>query len=266
MGLLHKFDNAMRKEGLGSALNTTLRWATRKLGMPIDLQPYEYIQTHTEKGLHRYLGCQRHEIKRIVTVGAHLGHEVKPMLRRYPATDFKLFEASPRYVRGLRARFGSNPRVQIFDCAVSDTNGELTFYETNLPGSGSLLKVGALAADSYGMKQTDAFKVQACRLDDHAAENNYANAAIDCLWIDVQGAEMGVLRSAGELLDKVKSVFIEVSVYKPLYEGGATLGDVTALLGARGFVLVGMGTDPTNGTGNALFVRLKAAASAAALV
>lgn len=261
MGLIQKFENARRNEGLGHALTITLRWATRKLGLPFDVQPYDYIQTYTEHNLHRYLGCRREDVRRIVTVGAHLGHEVKNMLGRYPQADFKLFEASPRYVRGLRARFGSNPRVQIFDCAVSDTNGELTFYETNLAGSGSLLKVGDLAAKSYGMEQTEAFKVQARRLDDHAAENRYADVAIDCLWVDVQGAEMGVLRSAGTLLDRVKSVFIEVSVFKPLYEGGATMADISSLLTSRGFVVAGVGTDPANGTGNALFVRPAAVAA-----
>lgn len=255
MTLYDKFRSKLDREGALPALQAALRWLTRHAGIPLDVQPYEYIQRHTERNLHRYLGCGRDEIRLIVIVGAHLGHEVRSMRRRYSRAEFKLFEASPRYARALRERWGCDSLVQIFDCAVSDVNGELTFYETNLAGSGSLLKVGELAAKSYGMKQAETYKVQARRLDDHAAENGYGSGFIDCLWIDVQGAEMSVLRSTGALIFSVRSVFVEVSAYKPLYEGGATLADITGFLAQQGFVLVGMGTDPANGTGNALFVR-----------
>ncbi|WP_119290381.1 FkbM family methyltransferase [Azohydromonas sediminis] len=255
MSLYEKFQTKLKREGIAPALQAALRWMARRVRIPYDVQPYEYVQRLTERSVHRFLRSRREDIRLIIIVGAHLGHEVKSMRRRFPKAEFKLFEASPRYVEALRGRFGSDGKVQIFDCAVSDTNCELTFYETNLAGSGSLLKVGELAAQSYGMKQTETYKVQARRLDDHAAENQYADGPIDCLWIDVQGAEMGVLRSTGELLTKVRSVFVEVSAYKPLYDGGATLADITGFLGPRGFVLVGLGTDPSNGTGNALFVR-----------
>jgi hypothetical protein len=138
---------------------------------------------------------------------------------------------------------------------VSEVNGEVPFYETNLAGSGSLLRVGELATVSYGMRPTELYNVLAKRLDDHAVEHKYRNEPIDCLWIDVQGAEMGVLRSAGEMLGNVRSIFVEVSAYKPLYEGGATLADISSYLLPRGFALVALGTDPVNWTGNALYVQ-----------
>lgn len=255
MSLYEKFQTKLKREGGVSAMQAAARWLARRVGIPYDVQPYDYLQTYTERNLHRFLGCRREDVRRIVIVGAHLGHEVKSMRQRYPNAEFKLFEASPRYVQALRGNFRSDSKVQIFDCAVSDMNGELAFYETNLAGSGSILKVGKLAAESYGMKQTETYKVQARRLDDHAAENKYGGDPIECLWIDVQGAEMGVLRSSGELLRNVRSIFVEVSAYMPLYDGGATLADISSFLGPRGFVLVGLGTDPSNGTGNALFVR-----------
>lgn len=255
MNLYRKFEAKLKREGVAPALRAAVRWLARRIGMRYDVQPYDYVQALTERALHLYLRCRREDVRNFIMVGAYLGYEVKSMRRRYPNAEFKLFEASPRYVQALRERFASDAKVQIFNCAVSDMNGEMTFYETNLAGSGSLLKVGELAAESYGMKQTETYKVQSRRLDDHAAENQYADSAIDCLWIDVQGAEMGVLRSTGELLAKVRSVFVEVSVYKPLYDGGATLADIHGFLGPHGFVPIALGLDPLNGTGNALFMR-----------
>jgi len=255
MSLYEKFKTKLQREGVAEAMRAAARWLARLAGIPYDVQPYDYIQAHAERNLHRYLGCRREDVHRFVIVGAHLGHEVSSMRRRYPRAEFKLFEASPRYVQALRERFRFDGKVQIFDCAVSDVSGEATFHETNLEGSGSLLEVGDLAKESYGMKQSESYKVQVRRLDDHAAENQYADEIIDCLWVDVQGAEMQVLRSAGELLNKVRSIFVEVSAYKPLYNGGATFAEIMGFLGLRGYVLVGLGTDPSNGTGNALYVR-----------
>jgi FkbM family methyltransferase len=253
----------MQREGLGAAMHDTVRWLARKFRIPYAVEPYDYVQNYVEKHLHRCIQMPRDAVRQIVIVGVYMGHEVHVLLRNYPAAQFRLFEASPRYSTALKRRFQREPRVQIHCVAVSDHSGSLTFHETNLAGSGSLLKVAEMAQQSYGMQQAESYTVPSIRLDDHASENGYAEDMIDCLWIDVQGAEMAVLRGAQVLLPRVRSVFLEVSAYQPLYQGGATLSDLQALLVTAGFTLVELGTDPANGTGNAMFVRKPQSASIA---
>ena len=255
MSLSTKFKNKLAHEGLAAALLALLRWACRRLGLPFFVEPYDFIQTHVEGQLHRYLDLPRDRIGLVVTVGAYLGDEVQRMLRHYPMLRFQLYEASSRYALQLKRRYRSQPRVNVHQCAVTDVAGTLTFHETNLSGSGSLLKANDMARRSYGMQNSESFEVQAVRLDHHAVEQGYAQQDIDCLWIDVQGAELSVLIGAAGILHRVKSVFIEVAMLDTLYDQGTRFDDILALLQPAGFTLLGLGVDPANGTGNAVFVR-----------
>jgi len=240
-------------EGYAAALRSTLNFAARKLG--VGSAPYEYVQRDVQRNLHAYLRRPKNEIRRIITVGAHFGHEVRDMIRRFPNVKFDLFEASPRYIGPLRKKFKDEPRVNLFNCAVMDKDGTADFFETNLEGSGSILEVGELARASYGMAQREKYSVKARRLDTHVKEQGYA--PIDCLWIDVQGAEVAVLRGATHTLTLTHSVFLEVSIHEPLYRDGATMAEIDVLLTQFDFRLVSLGTDHANGTGNAFYVRAR---------
>ena len=77
----------------------------------------------------------------------------------------------------------------------------------------------------------------------------------------MQGAELNVLRGAVEVLRRTKAVFVEVSVFRRLYHGGALLGEIREFLENSGFHITSLGVDSENGTGNALFARNPAATS-----
>jgi FkbM family methyltransferase len=233
------------------------RRISREIGRRLRIAPYDYVQLDAQKNLHLYLHKSRDEVSKLVMVGAHLAFEVSDMLRRFPRMEAILFEASPRYGTALEKRFSGENRVRVFKCAVGENNDAVTFFETNLAGSGSLLPVGLLAEESYGMLNAESYSVDCYRLDDHAQANGYNTDDLDCLWIDVQGAELQVLRGATETLRRVKSVFIEISVFKPLYRGGAEAKLVIQALENHGFRLVSAGTDYSNGTGNAFFVKMR---------
>jgi FkbM family methyltransferase len=255
MNLMEKFLLKARRDGNLAAARASVAFIFRKLDMPIGLRPFEYIQRDIQHHLHKYLGVAREEVLNIVTVGAHLGFEVVDMLRQFPEAQFILFESSPRYAGALKKRFSQERRVRIFECAVADIDGVLKFFETSLDGSGSILKVGDLAQSTYGMEQREEYTVDACRLDSHARAHGYQDVETDCLWIDVQGAELQVLQGAAETLKRTKSVFVEVSIFEPLYVGGTVLSDISNFLEHFGFVISGLGVDSSNGTGNAFFAR-----------
>jgi hypothetical protein len=63
-----------------------------------------------------------------------------------------------------------------------------------------------------------------------------------------------VLQGATSTLKNVRSIFIEVSTAIPLYEGGCLFDEVYQKLTQLNFRLVNLGTDPSNGTGNAFFI------------
>lgn len=86
--------------------------------------------------------------------------------------------------------------------------------------------------------------VRTTRLDDEIMLDSLRRPA--AMKIDVQGAEMLVLRGATELLSMIDAVLVECS-FVELYDGQALVDDVIGFLRDRGFRLTAMvagATDP----------------------
>jgi len=216
--------------------------------------PYEYVQEVVERNLHRYLGLAPADVREFYIVGGYYGFECNGLLRRYPKVDIHIFEPSQRYFGALSQRFSTEKRVTCVNAAVGDKQGRAAFYETNLEGSGSLLTVNESGLRDYGMRQGETFEVECIDLDGYCAAHPRSDDMLDLLWCDVQGVEMMVFRGAQKTLAKCRAVFTEVSVYEPSYRGGCVMNEIEQFINPVGFRLALIGTDPLNGTGNALFV------------
>lgn len=212
--------------------------------------PYEYVFDITAERLHSFLGISRGQVLTWCIVGGYLGLEVPRLLKTYPKLRIDIFECSTRYFPALHKKFRSNSQVNVVNRAVTSESGTLTFFETTLPGSGSILRLGKAHKAFYGSEQAESFEVEAVTLDSYYA-SGVSN--LDVLQIDVQGAEMLVLRGATQTLAKTKAVFVEISQAGGLYENSATFEELSEFLQKAGFGLRLLGSD-FNGTGNALFI------------
>lgn len=211
--------------------------------------PYNYVQNISEFNVHKYIGCNINDIKNWCIVGGHLAHEIKNIKKNYPKSKITVFECSKRYIKQLQNNWLHDENVTIVNKAVSRKCGIFKFYETNLDGSGSLLKLDRAHIKDYGSSAAEVFEVETITLDIY-----YKNKKLDILQIDVQGAEKLVLEGAYKILKKVKAIFIEISINKGFYKGQSTFDNLYKLLSKRGFKIALLGAD-FNLTGNALFVR-----------
>lgn len=218
--------------------------------------PYEYVFEITAERIHDYLGIPRNQVLTWCIVGGYLGLEVPKILRAYPRVKIDIFECSRRYFPALARKFSSNKRVDVVNRAVSAQSGNLTFFETTLSGSGSVLALGEAHKEFYGSEQAESFEVEAITLDSFY-EDALTHRHIDVLQIDVQGAEMLVLQGAIQVLARTRSVFVEVSQVKDLYHQSVTFSELSIFLEQQGFQLCLLGSD-VNGTGNALFLKSSA--------
>ena len=133
-----------------------------------------------------------------VDVGAHSGSILRRMLEFAPRGQHLAFEPLPDFADQLRTSFA---QVRVFELALSDSAGLTSFQ-----------RVVSSAADS-GLRRRDypnqveeiqVITVQTERLD-HLVADDFVVAFIK---IDVEGAELGVLRGAGSVIKRCRPFIV----------------------------------------------------------
>lgn len=111
-----------------------------------------------------------------------------------------------------------------------------TFYKTNHPFTGSLYKPNKSIANNFNnlgnvMQVEETFEVDTVAIDQLDEVEQF-----DGIKLDVQGAELDVLRGAEAKLAQATLIHCEVE-FVELYEGQPLYGDIAAYLRAHGFLL-----------------------------
>ena len=249
INIFNKINNYYKRKGLYQTLKKIFSYALIKIGFKLP-PPYQYIQTDVENNLAKYLGVDNSDIKNIIIVGAHHGDEVKKMLKIYKSCKFHLFEPYKEYYEILNSKFQHSKNIFIHNKAISNKKSITKFYDTNIEGSQSILEPGKFAKEKYNISSHAEIDVETEKLD-----NIFSDEIIDCLWIDVQGAEGLVIEGAINLLERTKAIFVEVSIREGLYNKGIIMSDIVSIARKVDFELVGLGIDYDNFTGNAFLVK-----------
>jgi len=137
---------------------------------------------------------------------------------------------------------GRHPGGTFVAAALSDTTGTATLHVAEEPASSSLLEPDAeLIARRRGMEtMREARRTAIATTTLEAWAGPAGVTRVDGLKLDVQGAELAVLRGAGPLLDTVRVLDLEVE-FNPIYRGQPLFADVDAFLRERGFSLWRLG-------------------------
>ena len=126
--------------------------------------------------------------KTFVDVGAHIGSIVAGVAHHDASINIIAIEAIPEKVINLRQKF---PSAEFHECAVGELEGEASFFINTKQSGYSSLGRPTNAAKRYMTE----VKVTIKRLDALVALHN-----IDVIKIDVEGAELGVLRGSAKIL------------------------------------------------------------------
>ncbi len=170
----------------------------------------------------------------VIDVGAHLGDFLDIALAVAPEGRHFAFEPLPEMAAALRT---SHPQVDLREAALSDGVGEITFLHVAEDPGYSGFRQGSYPANYTPQEIT----VRRTRMDDEIP----ADVDVAFIKIDVEGAELEVLRGGLETLRRCRPVVVFEHFKGHAEAYGTTARDLHALLtgeaGLRMFDIDGVG-------------------------
>jgi FkbM family methyltransferase len=128
------------------------------------------------------------------------------------------------------------PEQKAFNVGVHDTLGEgILHISNNDEQSSSILALGLHKRFRPDITYVEDQKVTLVRMDDFIRDNEIDITEYNFLNVDVQGTELNVLKSFGELLSNFDYIELEVNA-KESYIGCALLPEVDEYLKEFGFI------------------------------
>ena len=180
-------------------------------------------------------------LRTLVHVGEHLAQE-RTLYERMGFRDILWIEGSPETYRRLVDSFSGDSAKSIARhrtlCALlsEETGRDVAFYQFNNEGaSDSLFPATQRLHDRWPhVQQTaDVQRLTTLTLDE-AIESQGLAGNVNVLVVDVQGAELLVLKGGTRTLSEVDAVVCEVST-EPFYDGGVLYPELKEFLNAYGF-------------------------------
>lgn len=172
--------------------------------------------------------------KGVIHVGANTG-QARDI---YAAHNLPVvwIEADHRAFEQLGANIIRYPNQRALHCLISDEDGkEHTFHvASNGAQSSSVFEFGEHTKIWPDIKYDYSYPTIGTSLKTALQRFSVNAADYDTLILDVQGAELLVLKGAGDLLDSFKFIRAEACDFE-LYKGGCQLKDIHEFLTARGF-------------------------------
>jgi len=167
------------------------------------------------------------------------------LYNKIPNSKIFAFECNPNTLPLCRKNIKDyDSRIKLIEGAVSDYDGEITFYPIDQektitswkdgnPGASSLFKSnGKYTYEKYVQYE---IKTNCHRLD--TIMKKYNIDKVDFIWMDLQGAELLALKSLGDKLKDVKYIYTEVS-YKEIYSGQVMFNDLNNYMILNNFEIV----------------------------
>lgn len=165
----------------------------------------------------------------IIDVGAAYGSFTSQCLEVFPDARYVLVEPLVEYQPMLTRLCKHHPGIRcIYAAAAADRSETQLNVHPDLVGS-SLYREVEEGTDVNGVPRT----VHAITVDEVVQEAGFKGPFL--LKIDVQGAELDVLRGAERTLQETEYLLVEVSFFQ-FFKNGPEVSDVIAYMKERGFV------------------------------
>lgn len=186
----------------------------------------------------------------IVDVGANTGQTIDNYLELFDNPMIYSFEPTSHLFRELENKYKANSKVNLINFALSDSNGEAEFFESDYSPTNSLLKpnvelyqkieeekvVPSFPTLSKTFKETlKSVIVKTVRFDDWYM-NNIKDEKISIFKSDTQGFDFEVLNGAKQSLHNIKFIIVECQ-FQEFYKASKPFFKIFEFLYNNGFYL-----------------------------
>ncbi len=186
-------------------------------------------------GLEHVDAMRRLSPSTLIDVGANKGQFSLMARHLFPKLEIHAFEPLETE-RRVYESVVSQP-VTTYPVALGPENGEATFFVATRADSSSLLKPGEAQEIAYDVTHESTIKVPVSRMVDVLDFKSLPQPVL--IKLDVQGAEIDVMKGAEDILPQVHYIYCEAS-FVPLYEGQFSAGQIIGYLARHGFMLRGV--------------------------
>ena len=161
-------------------------------------------------------------------------HYVSPI---FPEATFYLFEplvdVKPYYLQECQIAVKEHPNFQLLKIALGEVTGSVKMFSDSTGIGASIL------AENTSPELSEEFTVKVSRIDELIASKRLPQP--DLLKMDVQGAELQVLRGAGRYLDRVQVIQAETWLVRGYGPKTPLFHELTQFLTEKGFAIVDIG-------------------------
>lgn len=188
----------------------------------------------------------------IVEAGAHSGKDTVSLCKLWPSGTIYAFEPIPIVFKQLVERTKECTNVYCYPLALSSSNGTALLYVSEQCTQASSLLEPYRCLEEHPERIFEPIEVSTITLDAWAQQENITH--VDFLWLDLQGAELAVLRASPRIVSTVSVIHTEVNLFER-YKDAPLYQEICQWLESQGFSAVQEAIGP-RGWGDVLFVRL----------
>jgi len=165
----------------------------------------------------------------IIHIGAHLGEE-SSKYQELGITNVVWVEANPVICEKLKTNVAHLHDNKVINSLISEVDGQtIPFYITNNGESSSLLQLDKHKIHHPHIHVTEEIKLETSTFKTICEKNNIDMSKYDFLNLDVQGAELLVLKGFGDELNNIEYIYTEVN-QAHLYAGCALIDELDTYL------------------------------------
>jgi FkbM family methyltransferase len=168
--------------------------------------------------------------KGVLHIGAHVGNESNEYDVR--GKHVLWIEADPLTFKDLEKNISQYKKQMAYNLLLGDHEETVNFFRASNGSQSSSIFKFSNKNSFKDVSTSDVLTLTMCRLDSKFSPEEIVN--FDHWVIDVQGAELLVLRGAGQLIDMCRTLFIECSK-SDYYEGGVQWEEIHDYLSSKGF-------------------------------